>query len=92
MHRKLGSFLEVTRTNLFESAKFGDELRPTKNEFTGVDTKFRTATQNVAQMGREMKGMEKTLKATKGHGDNAASRISELERELSLRTDEFKAV
>ena len=43
-------------------------------------------------MSREMKGMEKTLEATKGRGDNAASRISDLERELSLRTDELKAV
>ena len=81
MHRKLRSFFEVTRTNLFESAKFGDELRPTKNEFAGVDTKFKTAKQDVARMSREMKGMEKPLKATKGHGDNAASRISDLERE-----------
>ena len=32
------------------------------------------------------------MEATKGHDDNATYRISNLEKELSLRTDELKAV
>ena len=55
-----------------------------------MDTKFKTAAQDVARMSHEMRAMKKTLEATKGHVDNAPSRICDLERELSLRTDEFK--
>ena len=39
-----------------------------------------------------MRAMENALDASKGHGDDAAYCISDLERELSLRTDEVKAM
>ena len=54
------------------------ELRATNNELAGVDTIFKIAAQDVARMSHEMKATEKTLEATKGHGDNAASRIFDL--------------
>ena len=83
---------EQTCLNLKSALKKSvDELRATKNELAGVDTKFKTAAQDVARMSHEIKATEKTLEEAKGHGDNAASRIFDLERKLLLRIDELKA-
>lgn len=67
-----------------------EEVLKLRSSLSAADSKVVSSKDEIQRLTRETRALEKALDVAKGDGDGAASRISDLERSLSLRTDELK--